>query len=439
MTAADLELDVSAAQRRTIRTLVVGQALGGVGITTGLAVAVLLAEQILGSPALAGLAQTTQVLGAAVAAFLLARVMSAQGRRAGMTLGYVVGGAGTALCVIAGIVGSFVVLLLGTFAIGWATAANNQARYAATDLATPGRRARSLAVVVWATTLGAVLGPNLTGPGGALARLLHIPELTGPFVLAFGASAVATVVLWVFLRPDPLLLSREHAAARGETTTAQVSLRHVWSVVSVRPKAAAAMAAVGVAHAVMVAVMVMTPLHMHHGGADLRLIGLVISAHVFGMFAFSPLVGWLTDRIGRAAMLAVGSGVLVSSAVLAGRAPEGHSTGLMLGLFLLGLGWSCCLIAGSALLVDAVPFAERPGAQGASDLVMGVFAAAAGAAAGVVVAMWGYGVLSIASGVLALVVLGSAAVARRSQDDAPRSTETDSRTAGATSTAKRRI
>lgn len=406
-------MNVIEAQKRTVRTLVISQALGGVGITTGIAVATLLAEQILGSPALAGLAQTTQVLGAAVAAFVLARAMSARGRRIGLVAGYGVGAAGAALCVGAGVADSFLLLLLGTFAIGWATAANNQARYAATDLAEPGHRARALAVVVWATTLGAVLGPNLTGPGEAVARVLHIPPLTGPFALCVVAVLVATATLWVFLRPDPLLLAREHAAARGVETVAQVKLRHVWSVVKVRPRALAAMIAVGSAHAVMVAVMVMTPLHMHHGGAGLKVIGLVISAHVFGMFAFSPVVGWLTDRWGRPVMLTTGSAILVTSVVLAGGAPEGHSAGLMLGLFLLGLGWSCCLIAGSALLVDAVPFAERPGAQGASDLVMGLFAAGGGALAGVVVAVWGYAVLNIGAGCVALAVLGAAVIARR--------------------------
>ncbi|MGH3519146.1 MAG: MFS transporter [Haloechinothrix sp.] len=404
--------EVAAVQRRTVRTLVVSQALGGVGVTTGITVATLLAEQILGSAALAGLAQTTQVLGAAVAAFVLARLMSARGRRIGLAAGYGVGGVGAGVCVVAGVAGSFLLLLVGTFAIGWATAANIQARYAATDLAEPGHRARALAVVVWATTLGAVLGPNLIGPGVTVAQWLHVPELTGAFFLAMLAVAVTTTVLLLLLRPDPLLLAREHAAARGEVTTAHVGLRHVWSVMSVRPRAAAAMVAVGVAHAVMISVMVMTPLHMHHGGADLQIIGFVLSMHVLGMFALSPMVGWLTDRIGRPAMLATGGGILLASVVLAGRAPEGHSLGLMLGLFLLGLGWSCCLIAGSALLVDAVPFAERPGVQGASDLVMGLFAACAGALAGVVVAWWGYSVLNVAAGVLALLVLGAAAVAR---------------------------
>jgi MFS family permease len=410
----DRSWERAGAQRRTVGTLVVSQALGGVGATTGIAVATILAEQILGTAALAGLAQTTQVLGAAVAAFVLARLMSARGRRVGLVAGYGAGGAGAVLCVLAGVVDSFAVLLAGTFAIGAATAANSQARYAATDLADPVHRARALALVVWATTLGAVLGPNLTGPGASLARSLGIPVLTGPFVFSMAAVALATTVIWVRMRPDPLLLARELAAERGETGSGHVGLRHVWSVVSVRPRALAAMTAIGVAHAVMVSVMVMTPLHMHHGDASLDIIGFVISVHVLGMFAFSPLVGWLTDRAGRAAVLAVGGVLLLAAVTLAGRAPEGHSSGLTAGLFLLGLGWSCCLIAGSTLLVDAVPFAERPGVQGASDLVMGLFAAGGGALAGVVVEVWGYATLNVGSGALALVVLAAAVVARAS-------------------------
>jgi MFS family permease len=405
--------DRARTQRRTVGTLVLSQALGGVGVTTGIAVATILAEEILGSASLAGLAQTTQVLGAAVAAFVLARLMSARGRRVGLVAGYAAGAAGAALCVLAGVLGSFVVLLAGTFAVGWATAANSQARYAATDLADASRRARALAVVVWATTIGAVLGPNLTGPGAALGRALGVPVLTGPFVFSIVAVTLATVVIWARMRPDPFLLARDIAAAEGEATTGHVSLRHVWSVVSVRPRALAAMSAIGVAHAVMVSVMVMTPLHMHHGDASLNVIGFVISVHVLGMFAFSPVMGWLTDRVGRAAVLALGGVLLLVAVTLAGRAPEGSSAGLATGLFLLGLGWSCCLIAGSALLVDAVPFAERPGVQGASDLVMGLFAAGGGALAGVVVEVWGYALLNVGSGVLALVVLAAAAVARR--------------------------
>lgn len=404
--------EVAGVQRRTIRTLVVGQALGGLAITTGVAVAALLAEQILGSPALAGLAQTSQVLGSAAGAFVLSRLMAVRGRRLGLVAGYGIGAAGTALCIVAGVAQSFSVLLLGTFALGWATAANSQARFAATDLAPVTGRARALALVVWATTIGAVIGPNMTGPGEAVARWIGVPEIVGAFVLGFVAMVLGTVVLWVFMRPDPLIVAREQAAARGEDTTSNVSLRRVWTVVAERPKAAAAMISIATAHAVMVAVMVMTPLHMDHGGAELKIIGFVISVHVLGMFAFSPLIGWLTDRIGHAPMLAAGSAVLLAAVLLSGTAPEGHSVGLTVGLFLLGLGWSFCLIAGSALLVDAVPFADRPAVQGASDLLMGLFAAAGGAVAGVVVAVWGYPILNIGAGVLALVVLGAAAVAR---------------------------
>lgn len=403
----------AAVQRRTVRTLVAGQALGGIAITTGVAVAALLAEEILGSPALAGLAQTAQVLGAAAGAFVLARMMAARGRRIGLVAGYGIGGGGTALCVVSGVVSSFPLLLLGTFGLGWATAANSQARFAATDLAEPRHRARALSVVLWATTIGAVLGPNLTGPGAVVARWLGIPEITGVFVLALVAVSAGTAVLWVFMRPDPLLLAREHAAARGEDAVMHMSLRRVWTVVSGRPRAAAAMAAIALAHGVMLSVMVMTPLHMDHGGAALKVIGLVISMHVLGMFALSPLVGWLADRFGRVTVLAAGSVLLLTAVTLAGAAPEGHSTGLAVGLFLLGLGWSCCLIAGSALLVDAVPFADRPAVQGATDLLMGLFAGAAGAAAGAVVAWWGYAVLNVAAGALALVILVAAGIARR--------------------------
>jgi MFS family permease len=409
---------VAAVQRRTLSTLAISQALGGVGVTAGIAVSALLAEDILGSARLAGLAQTTQVLGAALAAFLLARVMAARGRRTGLVTGYGVGALGAFLCVLAGVVESFPLLLLGTTAIGSATASNNQARYAATDLAQPTTRARALALVIWATTVGAVLGPNLTGPGGAVARWTGLPELTGTFVFTVVAVGASAFWLATRLRPDPLLLARRLASERGELHMGVVSLRHVFAVVRVRPRAAAAMTAVAVAHAVMVSVMVMTPLHLHHGGAELDVIGFVISMHVLGMFAFSPLVGWLADRVGRATVLAIGSLVLLTAVALAGSAPEGGSLGLTTGLFLLGVGWSCCLVASSALLVDAVPLAERPGVQGGSDLVMGLFAAGGGALAGVVVAEWGYGVLNAASGLLALVVLGAAAVARGGSSEA---------------------
>jgi MFS family permease len=217
------------------------------------------------------------------------------------------------------------------------------------------------------------------------------------------------VLLWIRLRPDPLLLARRAAIDAGDDTQTHGSLLRGLRVIRAYPAALLGLAAVAIGHTVMVGVMVMTPLHMHHGGAELRLVGFVISIHVLGMYAFSPVTGLLVDRIGERAVILAGVVVFLAAAVLAGRAPEGWSGLLTAGLFLLGLGWSCTMVAGSTLLAGAVPLAERPGVQGASDLVMGLAAATGGALAGLVVGGWGFGWLcALAAGLAAL--LGAMAV-----------------------------
>lgn len=405
--------DVPAVQARTIRTLVVAQAVGAVGITIGIATASLLARDISGSEKQAGLAQTFQVLGAAVAAYLLARLMSFRGRRVGLVTGYLLGACGAVLAVVAGVLGSMSLLLLGAVLLGATTAANNGARYAATDLAPPETRARSLSIVVWATTIGAVAGPNLTGPSAALAGRLDIPELTGPFALGSLGMVSAALVVAVFLRPDPLLVARAVAAADATPPTGTAWGRVV-SVVRERPVIGAAIFGLATSHAVMVSVMVMTPLHMEHGGAQLRLIGIVISVHVFGMFAFSPLVGLAADRFGRPPVLAAGGFVLLVSLVLCGMAPEGNSWQIFAGLFLLGLGWSFATVAASTMLADHAPLDVRTDVQGAADLIMGLTAAAAGGLAGLVVGAWGYSTLAALAAMIAVgVVLAGTAAGRR--------------------------
>ncbi len=404
--------DLVAIQRRTVRVLVVGQAIGAVGITIGVATASLLARDISGSDTQAGLAQTTQVLGAAVASYLLARVMSHRGRRFGQVTGLLLGAAGALLAVVAGVIGSMVLLLVGAALLGSTTAANAGARYAATDLAPEATRARSLATVVWATTIGAVLGPNLTGPAGALADALGIPPLTGPFLLGSIAMVVAAAVIGTFLRPDPLLTARAAAGAVEQDVTGTSWGRAV-EAVRRQPALGAAIGGIASAHAAMIAVMIMTPLHMEHGGAELRVIGFVISVHVLGMFAFSPLVGLATDRIGRPAMLLVGAGVLLVALVLCARSPEGSSWQIFAGLFLLGLGWSCSTVAGSTLVADLAPLGVRTDVQGASDMTMGLTAAAAGAVAGVIVGQWGYPALTAFAATLAAGVLAAGIVSGR--------------------------
>jgi len=407
-----------ALQRRTVRTLVASQTVGALGITIGIATASLLARDLSDSEELAGLAQTTQVLGAALCSWLLARLMGARGRRAGLVTGYLVGAGGAALAVVAGVVGSMSLLLVGAGLLGATSSANYAARYAATDLATPGNRGRSLSTVVWATTLGAVVGPNLTGPSAGLADWLGIPELTGPFALGTVAMVAAALVVLVRLRPDPLLVARAEAASMA--VAPQVSAgdptgraRPVREAIREQPAIAAAIVGLAAAHAVMISVMVMTPLHMEHGHAELRVIGFVISIHVLGMYAFAPLVGLAADRFGRVAVLATGGGVLLLALLLCARAPEGSSPEIFVGLFLLGLGWSLATVAASTMVAELAPLESVTQVQGAADMVMGLAAAAGSAASGVIVGELGFPVLAGFSSIFAVVVLAAATLASR--------------------------
>lgn len=400
-------------QRRTLRVLATGQVLGGVGVGSGIAVGGLIAEEVSGSTALSGLAQTAAVLGAAVAALPMARLMSARGRRPGLTAGYVVAAAGALVVVLGSVVGSFVLVLLGSAMLGAGTATNLQSRYAATDLAAPAHRARALSIVVWATTVGVVLGPNLTGPGADVARGLDLPTLTGPLLFSLVAFALAAATILSTLRPDPLLEARRRLGIDPGAHTPHASFAEAMRAVLASRRAVLGLAAIALGHTVMVSVMVMTPVHMRHHGAELRVVGLVISVHVAGMFAFSPLVGWAADRFGRVAVVLLGQGLLVAAVVVSGTAPgDGHAT-LGVGLLLLGLGWSCALVAGSTLLSESVPDGVRPGVQGAADFVMGMCGAAGGAVAGVVVDGPGYGALNALAGVLVLPVLALVLLARR--------------------------
>ncbi len=415
-----MTVDLAEVQRHTIRTLVVVQAVGAIGITIGIATASLLARDISGSESQAGFAQTAQVLGTAFAAYLLARLMSHRGRRIGLVTGYLLGAAGAVLAVVAGVVGSMVLLLVGALLLGSTSAANNSARYAATDLAEDAHKGRALSTVVWATTIGAVLGPNLTGPAGALADVLGIPELTGPFALGAIGMVVAAVVVGVLLRPDPLLLAREAAGVAEVPPTGTAWARAI-ATARERPVLFFATLGMACAHAAMVGVMIMTPLHMEHGHAELEVIGLVISLHVLGMFAFSPVVGWLADRYGRPTTLVTGSVPLLAAMVLCARSPEGSSWQIFVGLFLLGLGWSFATVSASTLIAQHAPLEARTDVQGATDLVMGLTAAAAGGLAGLVVDAWGYPALTVCSiGLVALVAiagLGARATTRSAVAD----------------------
>ncbi|MDA0301561.1 MAG: MFS transporter, partial [Chloroflexi bacterium] len=329
--------------------------------------------------------------------------------RPGLLLAYAVGTTGALLTISGALLGWFPLALVGLVLTGGGTAAGLQSRYAAADLAAPDRRGRSLATVVWATTVGSVLGPNLAQPMGDLAGRFGIPRLAGPYMLTVVAFVVAASIIALFLRPDPLLLARREAAgASGADPLAapfRRSVRASLSVIALVPSALLGLVAMAAGHAVMVGVMSMTPVHLQHGGASLRIIGLVISGHITGMYIASPVVGMLADRFGRRAVIIGGGLILLASVGIAGTASGHDSTQLAAGLFLLGLGWSCTLIAGSTLLTESVAAEERPTVQGAADLVMGVAGASAGVLSGVVVGLGSYALLTAIAAVVVVPLM----------------------------------
>ncbi|WP_203716629.1 MFS transporter [Asanoa siamensis] len=401
-------MDVSAVQRRTLRLLFGTQILAGIGTTVGIAVGALLAARI-GGTAVSGVASSALVIGAAALAIPISKITTAYGRRSGLVTAYAVGVVGAVLVVLSTVTGNLPLLLVGFAAFGGGSAANLQARYAAIDLATPDRRARQLAVVVWATTLGAVAAPNLTALADSGGIRLGLPALAGPFAASVLAFTVAAILLFVFLRPDPFLTAR--AVAPAASLPGRPTARDGFRAVFGNQTARLGVAAVAVGHLVMVGVMSMTPVHIDqeggHAEADvLRIVGIVLSVHIVGMYAFSPLIGWLADRLGRRVVVLAGAAVLVAACAVSGA--SGHSTPwLTVGLLLLGLGWSATMVAGSTLLSESVAVDVRAAAQGLSDTLMGVAGAAAGALSGVVVELAGYPVLTLlaATAVIPLVAL----------------------------------
>ncbi|WP_399923980.1 MFS transporter [Streptomyces kanamyceticus] len=397
-----------ALRRRTTAVLIASQILGGLGIPVGIALAPVLATEVSGTEAVSGLAPTASVAGTALLSLPLAALMTSRGRRAGLVLAYAIGALGAGLVVLASVIGSFPLLLLGMAAFGGGSLATLQARFAAADLAEPERRGRAISLVIWATTIGSVLGPNIAAPTSRLFAGTAIPETAGPFLFAAGIFAVAALVVALLLRPDPLLTARALAPQEDDTAQSR-SLRAGIAAVAASPMARLALVTVAVSHTVMVSIMVMTPVDLGHHGASLQLVGLVISGHIAGMFAFSPVMGWLADRFGRLSVIGLTVGLLSCAALLAGTAGPSHGQ-TAAGLFVLGLGWSAGLVSGSALLTDSVAQPARAAVQGLSDLTMNAAAGIGGAVAGLIVARASYGWLNLVG---ACVLLPMAALAVR--------------------------
>ena len=379
------------------------------GVSGAFAPTAVLAEEITGSDTLAGLAAACLSLGSALAALPLANMMARRGRRPGLLLGWVLAAAGSLLAFFAAVLEFYPLLLLGIIGMGVGSATNLSARYAAADLASEDGRARAIGFLVWGGTIGSVLGPTVAlGPAGWVAKQAGLNELAGPYAMSFIVFCLAGFLVNRLLRPDPLVVAgglREVGSAAPPKPPVSAAFRRIWQV----PAARVAVFAMLLGQAVMVGVMTMTPLHMKDGEHELRVIGLVISLHIVGMYAFSPVVGWLVDRIGTYLMIAGGGVVLFVGAEMASHTDPEDSLGVFVGLFLIGLGWSFGLIAGSTLLTASFPVAERVSIQGAADLVMVGAGATAGLSSGFAVEWSSFHSLSHWSGIAALAMVGAAA------------------------------
>jgi MFS family permease len=406
--------EVDRLQRRTVWVLSIGQVLGGIAFGATLSLGVLLAADISGDEALGGLATAAVTFGTALVAIPLAALARRRGRRIGLASGILLASIGVLLIIGAAALRSFPLLLLAFALVGGGQAANLQSRFAATDLATEAHRGRALSLVVWATTIGVVAGPNLVGPGEALGTALGMPALTGPYVITLVGQAICIGLYLVALRPDPLLVAQRLAEPVAGAPAAPVAPRSDHPVV-----ARYAIFAVAAAHAVMVSVMAMTPIHLLHHGATLTIIGFTLSLHVAGMYALSPVFGILADRLGRPATIVLGQ-VLLGASLLVAAAGADDMTAVTVALVLLGLGWSATTVAGSTLLTEASATDRRTRRQGFSDFAMSMVGAIGAVSAGFLLGWIGYAGLALSALliVVATVALVPLAIIRRSSPGA---------------------
>ncbi|OED20661.1 MFS transporter [Bacillus cereus] len=389
--------------KRTLIIVSISQMFGGAGLAAGITVGALLAQQMLGTDAFAGLPTAMFTLGSALAAFIVGKLSQRYGRRIGLATGFIVGGFGAIGVVMAALTNSIILLLISLLIYGAGTATNLQARYAGTDLADKKQRATAVSITMVMTTFGAVAGPNLVGVMGSFAHSIGVPKLAGPFILSAAAFILAGLVLFVMLRPDPLIIAniieryKQEHTYKGQPITEEVKENKrgitVGAIVMI------------LTQIVMVAIMTMTPVHMGHHGHGLSAVGLVIGFHVGAMYLPFLVTGMLIDKIGRTTMSIAGGVILLAAGVIAAIAPSDSLLLLIVALSLLGLGWNLGLISGTAQIVDSTTPSTRAKTQGKIDVFIALAGASGGAMSGMVVANSSYAALSLAGGVLALLLI----------------------------------
>lgn len=410
-------------QRRTLAVLVIAQILGTISLGVSPTIGILLAEQVTADETWAGLARTSSTLGAALLGLPLGALAARHGRRVALATGWWIAAAGAGLLVAAAQHDLVIPLFLGLLMTGAGNAAALQARFTATDLATPSSRARDLSLVVWMGAIGNVLGPNIGVPGEMLGALTGLDTYAAAFLLAALGSGLAGAVLLLLLCPDPL---RELARRRTEEPAPSAvaapdggapdgapasprpgltaRLRGMRQGMRADPRARTALLALLTSQIVMVSLMTMTPVHLAHQGGSLTVVGLTISLHVLGMFGLSPVVGHLVDRLGHRVVVAIGIALFALSLGLAAVASS-TTSGVIASLILLGLGWSFMNVAGSALFAAVVPDRSRAAAQGGADALSNLCGAAAAFLAGPLMVATSFAALGVIAAALLVPIL----------------------------------
>lgn len=389
--------------KRTLFVVSISQIFGGAGLAAGVTVGALIAQQMLGTDAFAGLPSALFTLGSAGSALIVGRLSQRYGRRTGLSAGFMIGGLGAIGVIMAAIINSIFLLFISLLIYGAGTATNLQARYAGTDLANHKQRATAVSITMVFTTFGAVAGPSLVNVMGDFALSIGVPSLAGPFILAAAAYMLAGGVLFIMLRPDPLVIARTIEAAneepgdKGHLAATEHTENKKGIIVGARVMV--------LTQIVMVAIMTMTPVHMRHHGHDLGAVGLVIGFHIGAMYLPSLVTGVLVDRLGRTAMAISSGTTLLLAGVIAAFAPGDSMVLLVIALSLLGLGWNFGLISGTALIVDSTDSATRAKTQGTVDVLIALSGAAGGALSGMIVAGSSYLALSFTGGMLSLLLI----------------------------------
>ncbi|MEI6403722.1 MAG: MFS transporter [Actinomycetota bacterium] len=394
--------DRAAVQRRTLLTMRTAQVPAQAAFAGVVAVVALLGKELLDSDRLAGTGSAAFTFGAALVAVPLSGYMRRNGRRPGLVRAFTLGSIGGFVAALGGQIGSFPLFLVGMLAFGSGQAAALQARFVGADLAEPDERSRAIGSVVWVGTLGAAFGPLLTPWERHVADAAGLEPLVGPFLFAGMFFALSATILAVRLRPDPLVVAGL-VDPSAERVRPMLQVRRAVGVLRSRPLAQLGLASMVVSQTAMVAVMTMTPPHMKDNNHD-DLSAYVIALHIVGMYGFAPFVGRVVERLGRPRSIMLGALVLGSGAAVS--VAFGYSSLLMfVGLLLLGVGWSFCLVGGSTLLTESVPAETRVEVQGAGDLLLSLFGGAAALSSGFVKQSFGYGTLAMSAALVAVALI----------------------------------